>query len=174
MRGLVPLALAIALPEILPGGKNFPHRDLIIYLTITTILISLLVQGLSLPSVIRFLGFGQNPDHHYVKTAEIYQMLTERTIRQLTEFLKEEHSDDAKQLIKNYYANRLLHIEVQYASSSAARNVRYEAKILLHQILKSERKILNDMRHDNEITEEVYALLIKKLDQDEVGFTSFY
>ena len=49
MRGAVSLAAALALPQ-------FPQRDLIVFLVFTVILATLVVQGLSLPAVIRLLG----------------------------------------------------------------------------------------------------------------------
>jgi CPA1 family monovalent cation:H+ antiporter len=57
MRGIVSLALALALPLTLPGGAPFPHRGLIIVLSFAVILVTLVAQALSLPTVIRWLGF---------------------------------------------------------------------------------------------------------------------
>ncbi|MBN9522348.1 Na+/H+ antiporter [bacterium] len=56
MRGVVSLAAALALPDI--GGKPFPHRDLIQFLTFWVIFATLVGQGLTLPWVIRGLGVG--------------------------------------------------------------------------------------------------------------------
>jgi CPA1 family monovalent cation:H+ antiporter len=56
MRGVLALAAAISLPETIADGTAFPHRDLIIFLTFTVILVTLVLQGLTLPSVIRALG----------------------------------------------------------------------------------------------------------------------
>jgi Na+/H+ antiporter len=55
MRGIVSLALALALPITLPGGGAFPQRAVIIVISFAVILVTLLVQGLSLPGVIRML-----------------------------------------------------------------------------------------------------------------------
>src|SRR5262249_56535866 len=56
MRGEVSLAAALALPLELDSGAAFPSRDLIIYLTVAVILVTLVGQGLTLPSVINRLG----------------------------------------------------------------------------------------------------------------------
>ena len=50
MRGVVSLAAALALAE------DFPDRELILFLTFVVILATLVVQGLSLPFLIRWLG----------------------------------------------------------------------------------------------------------------------
>ena len=56
MRGVIALAAAISLPMTLSNGAPFAQRSLIIYLTFCVILVTLVVQGLSLPAVIRGLG----------------------------------------------------------------------------------------------------------------------
>ncbi len=56
MRGVVALAAAISLPEILNDGSPFPQRDVMIFLTFCVIFVTLVLQGLTLPPLIRFLG----------------------------------------------------------------------------------------------------------------------
>jgi CPA1 family monovalent cation:H+ antiporter len=56
MRGAVSLAAALALPLETDAGAAFPHRDLIIFLTFAVILGTLLLQGLTLPGLVRALG----------------------------------------------------------------------------------------------------------------------
>jgi CPA1 family monovalent cation:H+ antiporter len=56
MRGVVSLAAALAIPLTVAGGASFPDRDLILFLTFCVILVTLVVQGLSLPLLLRLLG----------------------------------------------------------------------------------------------------------------------
>ena len=56
MRGSVSLAVALALPLTTDAGGGFPERDLIVFLTFSVIFFTLVVQGLSLPALIRRLG----------------------------------------------------------------------------------------------------------------------
>ena len=56
MRGVLSLAAAFSLPYTLPGGKMFPQRSIIIYLAFCLIIATLVLQGLSLPWLIRKLG----------------------------------------------------------------------------------------------------------------------
>jgi len=56
MRGVVSLAAAIALPQTLADGSPFVQRNLIIFLAFSVILVTLVLQGLTLPSLIRALG----------------------------------------------------------------------------------------------------------------------
>src|SRR5204862_7733481 len=56
MRGVVSLAAALALPALLADGSPFPQRNLIVFLTFCVILVTLVLQGVTLPPLIRALG----------------------------------------------------------------------------------------------------------------------
>src|SRR5437764_1287900 len=56
VRGIVSLAAALAIPFATATGAPFPGRELILFLTFSVILVTLVGQGLMLPSVIRALG----------------------------------------------------------------------------------------------------------------------
>ena len=56
MRGVVSLAAALALPLTLWDGSPFPGRNYILFITFCVILATLVLQGLSLPVLIRRLG----------------------------------------------------------------------------------------------------------------------
>lgn len=53
-RGAVSLAAALAVPDTVASGEPFPDRELIIFVTAGVILVTLVVQGLLLPGVVRW------------------------------------------------------------------------------------------------------------------------
>jgi Na+/H+ antiporter len=55
MRGVVSLAIAFSIPLTMHGGEPFPERNLILFLTFTTVIGTLVLQGLTLPPLIRLL-----------------------------------------------------------------------------------------------------------------------
>jgi CPA1 family monovalent cation:H+ antiporter len=55
-RGVVSLATALALPLTLSNGAEFPQRSLILFLAFVVIFVTLVVQGLSLPVLIKILN----------------------------------------------------------------------------------------------------------------------
>jgi monovalent cation/hydrogen antiporter len=59
MRGVLSLAAAVSLPYALPDGRMFPQRSMIIYLAFCLIVATLVVQGLTLPVLIRRLGLSE-------------------------------------------------------------------------------------------------------------------
>jgi monovalent cation/hydrogen antiporter len=56
IRGIVSLAAALAIPLTTASGEPFPHRDLILFLSFAVIVVTLIGQGLLMPSVIHWLG----------------------------------------------------------------------------------------------------------------------
>jgi Na+/H+ antiporter len=55
MRGAISLAAALALPQALPSGAAFPQRDVLIFVTVGVIAVTLVGQGLTLPLLLRVL-----------------------------------------------------------------------------------------------------------------------
>lgn len=175
MRGLVSLALAIAIPITLPNGDSFPFRDLIIFLTIIVILFTLLAQGLSLPFIIKLLGASKDDRLLRKQTEEIYQQLTKKAIERVKRVTEQEQSSSpaARKLVEHYYENRLLEFSVKYETDVESHEIRHEAEILLAKILEYERNVINKLRKQGEISEEIYIKILTKLDRDEVGFASY-
>jgi len=64
MRGIVSLAAALALPTHIDSGEEFPYRDLLTFLTFVVISVTLVLQGLTLTSLIRWLKLGTDPGQH--------------------------------------------------------------------------------------------------------------
>ena len=58
-RGVVPLAAALSIPLTTASGAPLPERDLILVLATTVIVISLIVQGLTLEPLARFAGIAR-------------------------------------------------------------------------------------------------------------------
>jgi Na+/H+ antiporter len=63
MRGIVSLATALALPVTLADGTAFPQRNIIIFISVVVVLITLVLQGLSLPYLVKVLKVKQV--HHH-------------------------------------------------------------------------------------------------------------
>jgi CPA1 family monovalent cation:H+ antiporter len=78
MRGVVSLAAAFAIP-LAAGAGPFPDRDLILFLTFTVIVATLVLQGLTLPSVGRRLRITGLPDD----TSALQQATAEHTTARL-------------------------------------------------------------------------------------------
>ncbi len=72
-RGAVSLAAALGVPETTADGTPFPGRDVIVFVTGGVILATLLVQGLTLPAVVRWARLpaddGVEGERHHAEKA---------------------------------------------------------------------------------------------------------
>jgi len=175
MRGMVSLTLALALPLQLSTDTPFPNRDLIIFLTIVTILFTLLAQGLTLPYLIKWLKVEKSDESAMQQTDKVMRHLT----KQAMDFVENAHeaklefSDRAKRLVENYYGSRLLQARLAKEAETETYLLNKEAEHLLIASLQHERKVLQEMLRRGEISEEVFARVLRKLDRDEVGFSTY-
>lgn len=74
-RGVVSLATALALPVVLNNQAVFPQRSLILFLSFFVIFVTLVVQGLSIPLLIRALGIKIRTDDR-LEDRELRLMVT--------------------------------------------------------------------------------------------------
>ncbi len=101
-RGVLSLAAALALPLLLNTGKSFPQRHLILFLAFVVIFVTLVVQGLSLPWLIRILHI--KPDTSESKEQKELQLhILQSTIHFIDTDLPIRLDADAKKQLKNKY-----------------------------------------------------------------------
>jgi Na+/H+ antiporter len=62
MRGAVSLAAALAIPATTDAGAPLAGRDVVLLVTFVTILVTIVVQGLTLPLLVRAMGLGRSAD----------------------------------------------------------------------------------------------------------------
>ncbi|MEU3754061.1 Na+/H+ antiporter [Streptomyces olivoreticuli] len=62
MRGVASVALALAIPLHMDDGSPFPARDTILFIAFAVIMATLVVQGLTLPRLVRILGVQSDAD----------------------------------------------------------------------------------------------------------------
>jgi monovalent cation/hydrogen antiporter len=104
-RGVVSLATALALPLTLVDGTAFPQRSLILFLAFVVIFVTLVIQGLSLPLLIRILGVKPYRDQGGEEQELRLTMATS-----VVSFLDEEFpdiSDQVKTQLKKRYMERI-------------------------------------------------------------------
>lgn len=70
MRGVVTVAAALALPNTVEGGAVFPGRDEIVVVALSVVLVTLVIQGLTLAPLTMALSVGRHDDPA-AETAEL-------------------------------------------------------------------------------------------------------
>lgn len=92
MRGVVSLAAALAIPATLADGTAFPHRNLILFITFVAILLTLVVQSLTLPY---FISKGKLFNVYDEESEELAMQRLKKGLRQhVYELLQDKHKDD--------------------------------------------------------------------------------
>jgi Na+/H+ antiporter len=85
MRGVVSLASALAIPVTLADGNEFPERDLVLFISFVVILVTLVLQGLTLPWVIKKLKLTEDKRTipADIQTQQIHLMLIKLALEQI-------------------------------------------------------------------------------------------
>ena len=164
MRGVISLAAAIAVPQVLHNGDAFPQRSIIIFLTFSVILVTLVLQGLTLPPIIRGLGLAGASTNH-PEEREARRIVLEAGMARLEE-LRSESDAAAAQLYEDLarqYGRRLgaLH-EVEPADGTVS-DLEMFAN-LSRELMKTERQTAVRLRNQRRINDEVLRTIEHELD----------
>lgn len=172
MRGVVSMAAALALPLQMANGTDFPHRNLVIYLSFCVILTTLVLLGFTLPWVIRRLKL----EPHSI-VAEEYLVRTEIVSSAITHI--EENlsllNDDLLNNIKSKYEvkyNRLQKTDLPAnyfgKGKTLASNIFNQYSQVQLDLLNIERQTLKQMHRQGKASEEILRKVEKELDLEEV------
>jgi len=166
MRGVVSLAAALAIPLTIQGGDPFPDRDLILFLTFIVILATLVVQGLSLPLLIQWLGV---KDDGSVEKEEREARLkaNETALARLNQIGKcEPVKADALQRLRAEYEDHIRQVEGAELENAGTklRLFSSEYERLSFEALLVERQTILQLRNQNVISDEVLRRIQRDID----------
>jgi CPA1 family monovalent cation:H+ antiporter len=173
MRGVVSLASALAIPMLLTDGTAFPHRNMILFITFIVILFTLVLQGLTLPYIIRKLDISVKENEEEQRLSIRLRLATAALEYISTGYTKEAESIDAFHRLKARY-ERMVEITGKRLETEEGEEVapnflpRYRR--LLLELVGIQRKELLQMRRDNEYSEELLRNKEFELDLEEARF----
>ncbi len=168
MRGGVSLAAALAIPIEGRLGEPFPQRDVLIFLTFCVIIVTLVLQGLTLPYVIRALGIdreGHN-EKKELQTEEFKARLAvaEDAIDHLEKQVGE-NPPEHHRIVREEYLRRSHNVQ-QLIDGEPFEQVGLELR-LRQQLVDVERASLAKMHFEDRISNEVFRLLMREIDYEE-------
>jgi CPA1 family monovalent cation:H+ antiporter len=169
MRGVVSLAAALAVPITLDGtdgGTPFPGRDLILFLTFIVILATLVVQGLSLPLLIRWLGVKDDGSMEK-EEREARLKANQAALARLNEIGEREPAKaDALQRLRVEYEDHIRQVEGAEPESAGTplRLFSSEFERLSHEALQVERRTILKLRNEDAIADEVLRRIQRDID----------
>ncbi|WP_334126259.1 Na+/H+ antiporter [Empedobacter brevis] len=164
MRGVVSLAAALSIPVTMDNGQAFPHRDLILFITFVVILVTLIVQGLTLPALIKKLKFSAHSNNHL--SEEETENLLRRGMRHAAFTHLDTHHTHKKE--ENEYFRKLMDRLEQEDKDDSVHKLSDEAKEIYFETLEEQRKWLREENRNNpKIDEEIVRHYLLKLDLEE-------
>jgi Na+/H+ antiporter len=166
MRGVVSLAAALALPLNLKNGAPFPARDMILFLTFAVILATLVVQGLTLPPLIHWLGV-KDDNAREKEEREARLKANQAALARLRQIAEREPAKaDALERLRIEYEDRIRQLEAYepQSTNTERRLFSSEYENLSFETLRIERKVILRLRNESLINDEVLRRIQRDLD----------
>jgi CPA1 family monovalent cation:H+ antiporter len=166
MRGVVSLAAALAVPLVTKNGSPFPGRELILFLTFVVIVATLVVQGLTLPLLIR--GLGVQDDRSMEKEERDARLkANQAALERLKQLAAHDPTKaDALQRLRIEYEDHIQQLEGSDPQSAGAslRLFSSEYERLSKEGLRTERESIIKLRNADVISDEVLRRIQRDID----------
>jgi CPA1 family monovalent cation:H+ antiporter len=169
MRGAVSLAAALALPLTTDAGQPFPERNLIVFLTFAVIVSTLLLQGLTLPMLIRRLDVH---DDHEVRMESKARLKAAKAALRRIEELREEESlrEETADRMRGMYEYRTRRFRARFDGGEDGED--YEARSeayqrALREVLQAQRDTILELRDAGTISSETMHRIERDIDLED-------
>jgi len=163
MRGAVSLAAALALP------LDFPLRKLILFLTFSVILATLVVQGLTLPALIRGLRLEED-DAEEREELKARLTATHAALDRLQELAGADWTrDDTVERLQGLYDFRRRRLKARggYLEDDGAEDRSLAYQRLLRELLQAQRQAIVQLRNQGAISNDVMHRIERELDLED-------
>ena len=170
MRGVVSLAAALALPRFLDDGRDFPQRNFIVFLTFCVILVTLVVQGITLAPLVRLLGL-EGSDGPDCEEEEARRLIIVAALEYLqsTKTEREEVADEIFDDLIGHYQHRLAVLKPSEADPEHVTH-HYSFLEISRETTRIERETAVRLRNDGRINDQVLRKIERELDLNESRF----
>ncbi|MFJ4330125.1 Na+/H+ antiporter [Streptomyces sp. NPDC088935] len=175
MRGVVSLAIAFSIPLTVHGGEPFPERNLILFLTFTTVIGTLVVQGVSLPPLIRLLKFPA----HDVQAETLAEANAQAQASRAAELRLDELLADERNALPAPLADRLRMVlerrrnavweRLGQVNPVTGETVDDTYRRLSREMISAEREVFVRLRDGRYIDDEMLRTLLRRLDLEEAA-----
>ena len=169
MRGAITLAAALAVPLTTDAGTPFADRDLIIFLAFCVVFATLVLQGMTLPLVIRALGL-EDDGLDVKEEAKARIHAAEAAIARLEELVDEGSvREDTAQRLRGQYEFRRNRFTARFDDGDDGeieeRSLAYQR--VRRELLDAERAAVVALRNEGRIAEEVMHRVQRDLDLED-------
>jgi Na+/H+ antiporter len=175
MRGVVSLAIAFSIPLTTHEGQPFPGRDLVLFLTFTTVILTLVVQGLTLPPLIRLLKVqGRDRQAETLAEAQAQSQASAAAEQLLDGLLADERNTLPQPLEQRLRAVLERRRNAVWERLGTVNEVTGESaddtyRRLSREMIAAEREIFVELRDRRSIDDEMMRTLLRRLDLEEAA-----
>ncbi|WP_338700333.1 Na+/H+ antiporter [Streptomyces sp. Q6] len=175
MRGVVSLAIAFSIPLVTEDGTPFPGRNLVLFLTFTTVIGTLVVQGLTLPPLIKYLKLpGRDVQAETLAEAQAQSVASTAAEERVDELMR-----DQRNCLPEPLQDRL-HTVLERRRNSVWERLGQPNPVtgesadgtyrrLAREAIAAEREVFVRMRDERRIDDEMMRTLLRKLDLEEAA-----
>ncbi|MGW0910265.1 Na+/H+ antiporter [Streptomyces sp. NPDC002784] len=175
MRGVVSLAIAFSIPLTVHGGEDFPERNLILFLTFTTVIGTLVVQGVTLPPLVRLLKLpGRDVRAETLAEANAQAQASRAAERRLDELLSDERNAlppplaDRLRTVLERRRNAVWE-RLGQVNTVTGETVDDTYRRLSREMISAERAVFVKLRDGRYIDDEMLRTLLRRLDLEEAA-----
>jgi monovalent cation/hydrogen antiporter len=165
MRGADSLAGALAIPFVLRNGEPFPGRDLILLLTFCVIFATLVLQGLTLAPLVRWMGI---VDDHVTDKEERLARLkaNEAALARLEELESSSRvRRETVERLRSEYEDRIRQLQIEAPDEeSVSRLYSRDFEELSREILQTERDTIIALRNEEAINDQALRRIQRDID----------
>jgi monovalent cation/hydrogen antiporter len=166
MRGVIALAAAMSLAHTMPGREAMPYRQAIVFITFCVIVATLVVQGLTLPPLIRVLGLAREPGLD-CEEQEARRIVLQSALSKLEPMRAADPAELAPlyEDVAEHYRRRLAGLQMDDSDDSrAAASNRRRLRAVSLELLRTEREAAIRLRDEGRIGDNVLRQIEHDLD----------
>lgn len=172
MRGVVSLAAALSIPLTIHSGQAFPQRNMILFITFSVIIVTLVLQGFTLPALVKWVDM---PERDYAVPFEQQKQLVRKKLSMLSlKILNDKYqsqvnqNDMVKALKLRFEADMELLKDWEDGDNvKRADNFYHDYRMIMEDLMHEQRVLLKTLNHKEEINDDIVRQQLELLDLEE-------
>jgi CPA1 family monovalent cation:H+ antiporter len=172
MRGVVSLAAALSVPLSLQSGAAFPQRNLILFITFTVILVTLILQGLTLPALVKWIKM-EDPDYT-ISLEQQKQMVRKKLSKLSLQLLDDKYQQQSadNDMVKSLHLKLSADMELLKDWKEDGTRERSDAfyhdyRAILADLMAEQRNLLKTLSRKDGIHDDIIKQQLELLDLEE-------
>ena len=179
MRGVVSLAAALSIPITLSSGAGFPNRNLILFITFSVIILTLVLQGLTLPLLVKWINLAE-PDED-IPLVKQRQLIRKKLSHLSITILNEKYAKALKTngMLKSLVMRFTTDVDLlkdweTESNAEKTETVYVEYQNIMADLLKQQRTLLLTLNKKESISEDLIKHQQELLDLEEEKIRQYF